>query len=352
MSGRAQDASSEAAPRHRGRGLGRALPGIALEALALWLLLTAEDPAGTLALFLALHGVACLLSALAARARLPRELGGSPLKALALLAALPLFIPGLGMLGVQLVLVPALQRAGIEEEKPWRATDFPDLPAAPFRVSAQPIYIAVGLAGVLRHVSDPDLRLKAVMASKQMPDRVAIPLLDIALKDKVDDVRLLAYSMLDGKERVIFDRIKALMQELKELPHELLDERALLHLRLAQEYWELAYLGLAQGKVLMHVLGQSEEHLGVALAARPGDAGAHLLKGRIHLKRAEVAPAREAFTRAAEAGMPPDVVAPFLAEVAFCERDFDAVRTHLGKLSASAAAKSPMAEVVRWWSEQ
>ena len=89
MSGRAQDASSEAAPRHRGRGLGRALPGIALEALALWLLLTAEDPAGTLALFLALHGVACLLSALAARARLPRELGGSPQNALAQLAAQP-----------------------------------------------------------------------------------------------------------------------------------------------------------------------------------------------------------------------------------------------------------------------
>jgi hypothetical protein len=202
---------------------------------------------------------------------------------------------------------------------------------------------------VLRHSEDPALRLKAVMASRQMPDRLAIPILDIALKDQVDDVRLLAYSMLDGKERVIFDRIKDLSRKLDDLGEGARRERAFIRLRLAQEYWELAYLGLAHGKVLLHVLSQAEEHLQAVLEIDAADAGALLLLGRVHLKRGETVEAAARLRQARDAGMPGEVVAPYLAEVAFLSRDFDGVRRHLGKLSPSAATKSPMAEVVRWW---
>ncbi len=43
------------------------------------------------------------------------------------------------------------------------------------------------------------------------------------------------------------------------------------------------------------------------------------------------------------------MTAPFMAEVAFSQRDFEGVREHLASLSPSAASKSPMAEVVRFW---
>lgn len=325
------------------------IPGVCLEIATVAALLTSSAPLERLPLLAASHAVACLLTALCARSWIPATLRGSPWAALLLLITLTFFIPGLGMAGVLFLLLPALHRAGKEEELPWKATEFPELPTAPFRVSAQPIYIAVGLVGVLRHAPDPALRLKAVMASRQMPDRLAIPILDIALKDQVDDVRLLAYSMLDGKERVIFDRIKSLDASLRETVPSADRERAYIHLRLAQEYWELAYLGLAHGKVLLHVLSQAEEHLGATLAEKPREPGALLLLGRVHLKREEVDAAAKHFRAARDAGMPPEVVASYLAEVSFLARDFDGVRRHLAQLGPSAATKTPMAEVVRFW---
>jgi len=324
-------------------------PGVFLEAASVAALLLSHEPLRRLPLLAASHGVACLLVALCARSWIPAALRGTPWRALSLLLCLCLFLPGIGMAGVLLLLLPALHRAGKEEELPWGPTEFPELPTAPFKVSAQPIYIAVGLVGVLRHSDDPALRLKAVMASRQMPDRLAIPILDIALKDQVDDVRLLAYSMLDGKERVIFERIKALDLKLGELGGGAERERGFIHLRLAQEYWELAYLGLAHGKVLLHVLSQAEEHLQAALAVDPHDPGALLLLGRVHLKRGDAEDAAACFRKARDSGMPGEVVAPYLAEVAFIARDFQAVRRHLGQLSTSAATKSPMAEVVQFW---
>ena len=325
------------------------VPGVFLEAAVVAALLVSRDPMERLPLLAVSHAVACFLVALCARSWIPAALRGSPWRALALLLLLCLFLPGIGMAGVLLLLLPALHRAGKEEELPWGPTEFPDLPTAPFRVSAQPIYIAVGLVGVLRHSPDPSLRLKAVMASRQMPDRLAIPILDIALKDQVDDVRLLAYSMLDGKERVIFERIKGLDRKLADLGGGADRERAFIRLRLAQEYWELAYLGLAHGKVLLHVLSQAEQHLQATLAIEPTNPSALLLLGRVHLKRGEAGEAAARFRKARDAGMPGEVVAPYLAEVAFMSRDFDGVRRHLGQLSTSASTKSPMAEVVRFW---
>ncbi|MFO6383442.1 HEAT repeat domain-containing protein, partial [Pseudomonas aeruginosa] len=66
-----------------------------------------------------------------------------------------------------------------------------------------------GLQDVLRHAPDPNQRLTAIFATRRMPGKEAIPILKLALRDPADDVRLLAYSMLDQKESRINQRIEA-----------------------------------------------------------------------------------------------------------------------------------------------
>ena len=100
-----------------------------------------------------------------------------------------------------------------------------------------------GLQDVLRHAPDTEKRMAALFATRRMPPREAIPILKLALRDPADDVRLLAYSMLDKQESEINLRIEAALRQLAaEGAH-----RTALHDALARWYWELAYLGLAQG---------------------------------------------------------------------------------------------------------
>ena len=71
-----------------------------------------------------------------------------------------------------------------------------------------------GLQDVLRHAPDTEKRMAALFATRRMPPREAIPILKLALRDPADDVRLLAYSMLDKQESEINLRIEAALRQL------------------------------------------------------------------------------------------------------------------------------------------
>ncbi|PMZ42773.1 transporter, partial [Pseudomonas sp. GW247-3R2A] len=92
------------------------------------------------------------------------------------------------------------------------------------------------------------------LATRRMPGKEAVPILKLALGDPSDDVRLLAYSMLDKQESDINLHIQIALGELVNANAK---TAGALHGRLARWYWELAYLGLAQGSVLDHVLTQA-----------------------------------------------------------------------------------------------
>ena len=187
------------------------------------------------------------------------------------------FLPLLGALGLALgLVVPMLLPHKHRQEAPLVMTHIPDLPYRPLIVSSQPIYGVVGLVGVIRHAAETAARVRAVMATRQLSDQYAVPILQVALRDPVDDVRLLAYALLDGKERTIYGNIKELNGRLAEAPKA---AHGGLHKRLAQEHWELVYLGLAQGEVLAHVLTGGLKHAHQAAEELPTDAGLCFLLG-------------------------------------------------------------------------
>jgi len=291
------------------------------------------------------HAIACLLLTAAVWGLLPRRYRAPLPWAPLFIFALAFFIPLLGAIGVLAAVFPALYLQRRRDEQVWESMGVPALPFRPQEQRRSPMFRDGGLQDVLHRASDPEQRLAALLATRRMPGHESIPILKLALRDPADDVRLLAYSMLDQQESRINQRIESLLRELAEAPSA---RHASLHAGLARWYWELAYLGLAQGSVLEHVLQQASDHLE---QARQGgqDPELDLLGGRIAMERGRLEQARELLERAEQAGLDAEKVLPFRAEVAFLAGDYPRVVELLARLPAAMRQRPPFAELARYW---
>lgn len=328
------------------------IPTLILGALALelsGLLLLPGAVAGArapLLLYGGLHLVASVMVALVLYRVFPRDYR-RPRRAIAVtLFALAFFVPFFGIPGLLAGLLLGLYLPRRETPEPYMAIDIPDLPYKPLSVNPQPLYGSGGLIGVLRNAPSPERRIRAVMATRQLREQDAIPILRIALRDRVDDVRLLAYSLLDRMEQKINEQIKSLLDELEGATGM---AAARLHEQLAHQFWELAYLGLASGDVYVHVLQQALQHFGQALALLPRDAALWFQKGRVLLRLGRPDEAEEAFRQALRFGMSETDVNPYLAETAYLERDWRRVRTLMEQLPLAVRAEPPLSMLAQYW---
>ena len=255
------------------------------------------------------------------------------------------FVPILGALGVLISIFPALRLPRGHDAQAWQAQGVPALPFRPLEQRQSLMFGDGGLQDVLHHASDPERRLAALLATRRMPGRDAVPILKLALRDPADDVRLLAYSMLDQKESRINQRIETALRQLEDADPQ---QRGALHAAVARSYWELAYLGLAQGGVLDHVLEQAAKHTGLALAAAE-DAELHLLGARIALEQGNLEMAREQLQKAQAAGIDAAKLVPFRAEVAFLGGEYKDIPGLLSSLPDEALRRPPFAELARYW---
>ena len=262
------------------------------------------------------------------------------------LGILALLIPILGALGLTLGLTWAFHTRRLAAEDPLIYVRPPELPLKPlFMGEGAPLRFSEGALGlVLKNAGDPDKRVAAVMALRRMTQNRSTPLLRIALRDPSDDVRLLAYALTDGIDQEINRRIQRRLAALDAVPR----QQARLRKALAQDYWDLAFLGLASGDVETYVLSEAAHHLEKALQVQP-DGGAALLLGRIRLRQRRPTEAEAAFQRARALGLPNVAVSPYRAEAAFQLRRFDEVRARLRDLPLSSRARLPLAEVLRFW---
>ncbi|MEO5660085.1 MAG: hypothetical protein ABIQ90_09830, partial [Polaromonas sp.] len=160
-----------------------------------------------------------------------------------------------------------------------------------------------------------------------LKDQHAVPLLRLALKDPEDDVRLLAYTLLNRKEKTIEARISERRAQLGSggsASHIFLQHKALAH-----DYWALAHLGASGGSTLLLLCAHAHEHAQAALQHCPQDGGLQFLLGRILLIEMQLDTASDAFENARQAGIDARQTEPFLAEVAFLRRQYSDVKNHL-----------------------
>ena len=183
-----------------------------------------------------------------------------------------------------------------------------------------------GLTGLLKNSGIEESRIKAVLATRQLDDKEAIPILRVGLLDPIDEVRLLAYSMLDKKEKLIARDINKALNELKQASK---TEEILIHQVLAEAYWELAFLGLAQGQAKVHILNSAYQHVQRVIQENETDAEAYFLQAQITLELNLYDIADESFKQALVYGLPFFKVMPYLAELAFVLRRFDEIGIYL-----------------------
>lgn len=318
---------------------------IGLELYAWNILLTAEHE-NVFANIMALHFLSSVIGALGC---LLIRIGYDNHKAICfiLFFVMIIVIPAFGLLGVYTAVLHALYYPKKRREILWKGVPVPELPYMPVQVSAHPTYGEGGLASVIQFSGDLDRRVNAVIAAKQINEKMAIPLLQEALKDPEDDVRLFAYAVLDAKTTNITERISGLLAEVELTEGQV---KARHCYALAQNYWELAFLGLTTGNTLVFILQQAERYANQAAELGWSGSDIEFLIGRIYLYQKKYEQAQKYFCLSLEHGALESAILPFLSEISYETYEFHHVRTLIDRLNTCCDGNSPIPAVVKSWS--
>jgi polysaccharide biosynthesis protein PelE len=193
-------------------------------------------------------------------------------------------------------------------------------------------------------------RMTALLAMQTMPARTVSPLLQGMLADPLDDIRLLAYGILDNREKALTQQILVERPKLDAKLHPSLSnaERAEANKTLAQLYSELIYENLVTGDVYRNAAEQADGFAAAALEHNRDDAALWRLRGRLAIARTDLDGAENMLQRAIDCGFPRDRMLPYLAEVAYLRRDFAHVRALLSEMDSRATTPT-LSAVLDFW---
>ncbi len=293
-------------------------------------------------LYIALHAAATPWLARSLWHQLPRRYRVPAKDSILFLSVMIAALPFVGFVGVLWGLIMALRLPRARRSLSVQIIGIPPLPFQAPTVHTQLPYSAGALRQILRHALTPLKRVKAVMAMRQMPLQRALPGLNIALRDRVDDVRLLAYAMRDNAEKNWIDQIQSLADEIDDLP---LNKQGAACALLAHYSFELVYSGLVQGAVKSHWLNQS---LRYALQS-PTSIMRCVLLARLYLMTQQFDHAEQALNEAQQLGASASSVATWRAECAFGLRHFEKVAMYLAQCTRYGERGGELAAVKSYW---
>jgi hypothetical protein len=313
------------------------ISGLCLELFSCSTALWADAPT---ALFFAGHLGASGLCAAGGRQLIPGWARERDHRDLASLFALTFFLPLIGALGVVFGLSAALATPkDARTERPFVTVEEPGLPTFT-GLGEVPALSRAAVVHALAGARDEARRVSGVRTAGRWSDEFAIPLLERALKDPSDEVRLLAYALLDGKERIIQAQIEAE----RERPRTAESDARLAHL-----HFELVYRGLVRGDGARRALTAALDHANAAGASARHAPEVHLLRGRILIALGRADEAEAALEEAVSRGAAAQTVLPHLAEAAFLRSDWSAVRRRLQALSSVPGGAGRLPQVTSYW---
>lgn len=303
--------------------------------------------------YLIIHLFASLLLATCAAALLPAGPARQRVALLGLMAGCSYGVPVAGFIGVAVgVLMLRLYRAPPEQE----IFESLQLPVFDPHQRQQAGFRQSGLKSFLGNSEVPmNARIGAMVALQYVPGRVSSSLLRDVLSDPSEDIRLLAYGMLDNQEkrinRAIDEELKALstarQNEAAEMPGEATLEAAQ---RLSDLYWELVYQDLAQGDLRDYAIAESRRYCELVLLHQPDHAPLNLRLGRLLHEAGNVDAADAAYRRARELGLPATRVLPYQAELCFERRNFAEARRLMQEL-ANWGSLPRLRPVINYWTQ-
>lgn len=304
-----------------------------------------ETSIGALAAMLALHALASAIVASGTYLLLPHNYTQPRVMAWLLLFLLAFVAPLVGAIGIVLIVWKTMRT---EAYAPAGHTPI-TVPLPEFDVQTQDA--SRSGQGSIRsrlnaHVPG-NIRLQSLMTLQAIPTRMANPILESLLSDNSDDVRLVAFGMLDAKEKKLNADIQRERHQLDLADNDEQRHTCLRHL--AELHWELVYASLAQGELRKHILTQTLQYVETARSLQTvPDAGLLFLQGRVLLSKGEYPAAQAAIEQAIALGHPLVSAMPYIAELAFHQRDFAQVRQSLRQLEKLNVASRTRAVVDIW----
>jgi hypothetical protein len=264
---------------------------------------------------------------------------------LGLLFSFSFFIPIVGILGLYFTVLMGLYWQRVQSVQPFVSMHLPEFGL----VTREPEvnFASGGIKACLDNSAmPPRRRLQALLTMQSVSARTSNTLLQNLLDDSGEDVRLVAYGFLDGREKKINQRIQ---DELIRLNTEQNKSIQLVSLRhLAELEWELVYTNLAQGDLRIRALEQAMSYLERALSLDDAQAGLWFLIGRIQLEMRQYAAAEISFDHALRLGLAKMRIYPYYAELAFAQRKFNTVRQLL-TVSARGQLPERMKPLIDYW---
>lgn len=261
-------------------------------------------------MFLGLHGLASGILTVLALQVLPKQYR-SPLFFTGLLVfGFTFFIPYLGFMLAVLSILVGLHLSTFFRPSNFLEVVLPDY--TPMPSTRHQNVDSNDLKSLLTDNNLPDeQRIQGMLAVKTLPVRITGNILRDSLGDDFEDLRLLAYGVLDQKEKDVtlrIDRAKTLLEQADE-------RRKPRLLRLLSElYWELVYQDLVRGDIKQLAMEKALEYSERVLADNIKDGQMWFLQGRVYLESEQFAMAETCLKHAKSLGMPSSRINPWLAE--------------------------------------
>ena len=278
-------------------------------------------------------------------------------------------IPILGALGVAVMIVPAWRELRPSVDDGVVEISLPHVLANTrgnsAQEGAQQVHVApTPIEFVLRSQNIAAKRVSSVMTLRKMDAARAVPLLRVALGDTHEDVRLLAYAILERREKELRGRIDGLLEELEKLAFasneaqelsEVLEgsedkQRAAVLKSLVEQHWELVHGGFVTGDIEKQTLTAAVLYGHESLMRSP-DGSLALLLARIQLRSKKPGSALRYLRAASSLGVANASLAPLYAEVAFLSRRFEAIGPLLAQAGNAPLARPKLDAVARFWNK-
>jgi hypothetical protein len=327
--------------------------GLNLELGSLLLLVGGSRDPWVLGAFVVLHAAASAVLAPLLWRTLPAALREPPAATLATLFVLNLFVPTL-LVWLRVAIWIGTRFSTVIHDAPIGLVAAPEFTATREREGTT-VRAGQIRARLTSGEAPPAARLSALLTIQDAPGRITSDILRRLLTDPFEDIRLLAYGMLDRKEKAVSQRIlaeQAALQAVAEshaMPDDERDERRYgAHKRLAELQWELVWQRLVQGDLLRFTAREAWRNAHEALQIRDDDAGLWYLVGRVGLVAGEPDAGWAALDRAEDLGFPRERLVPWMAEYAFREHRYDEVRALFGSLRTPPDAMRVAAAYGYW----
>ncbi|MHB9051054.1 MAG: HEAT repeat domain-containing protein [Thiomonas delicata] len=324
---------------------------LSMESAALWLLNSHGD--AKLMLFWLLHACASAAASWLVWWTLPPSLRHPRILSLLLVFLLALLFPLIGMVGLLLAsrLALAMPKSTRDEDAVQQA---PQLDIYAIDPQLDKAIDALPPGQIARIASDATAptpqRIRAVLALRDMPARLALPLLRSLLGDPDEEIRLLAYGIASQWEQRLTADLQQAQKELDALRSQGSSGNTLARAaqRVAELQMEFIYQGLAQGDLRKFALDQAWHYTIMGLQAQPDHPALLMLRLRLSMAKDDLDNAQNTLLLLDEQTSP-SVWVPYAAELAWKHRNFTAVGVILGQLRNTQVAPR-LRPILRLWS--